>query len=144
MVSESWYKIGLPAFPVAFTIFGVWLYWGDNSLALLPPPLAFWGVVILFYVFTHLYVPNRRHPLVLTIFASVLWLVASITSHNLGRFLSSRQYSGLASLISNKDFWYAYVSAAVACGVGLQNFLRFEPMIVAATRRDQFAADTEE
>jgi hypothetical protein len=50
---ESWLKIGLPGFPVAFTIFGVWLYWGDNPLPLLAPPLAFWGLVILLYLFSH-------------------------------------------------------------------------------------------
>jgi hypothetical protein len=117
MAFESWLKIVLPAFPVAFTIFGVWFYWGENSLALLPPPLAFWGVVILFYVFTHIYVPDRRLPFVLTIFASVLWLVASITSHNLARFLVSTRYSGFISILSSKDFWYAYVNAIVGFGV---------------------------
>ena len=31
MATESWLKIALPAYPVLFTIFGVWLYWGDNA-----------------------------------------------------------------------------------------------------------------
>jgi hypothetical protein len=141
MSSESWYKIGLPAFPVAFTVFGVWLYWGENPLSLLPSPMAFWGLVILYYLFTHLYVPNRRYPLVLTISASVLWLVASITAHNLARFLTSTRYSGLVSVLSNKDFWYAYVCAGAACFVGLANFFRYEPLIVRKTQEDQTAGE---
>jgi Na+/citrate or Na+/malate symporter len=139
MALESWFKIGLPAFPLGFTLLGAWLYWGDNPLALLPPPLAFWGVVVLFYLFSHLYVPNRRYPLVLTIFASVLWLVASITAHNLGRFLSSSQARGVSAVMANKDFWYAYISAAVGCVVALRNFLRYEPIIVDKSRRDRDA-----
>src|SRR2546422_1440645 len=70
MSSESWFKVSLPAFPAAFTIFGVGLYWGENPLPLLPPSIAFWGLVILFYLFTHLYVPNRAYPLLFTIFVS--------------------------------------------------------------------------
>src|SRR5690242_18531361 len=89
MSADSWYKVCLPGFPAAFTVFGVWLYWGENPLPLLAPAVAFWGVVILYYLFTHLYIPNRRHPLVLTILLTGLWLVAAITAHNLGRCLTS-------------------------------------------------------
>jgi hypothetical protein len=143
MLLESWFKIGLPAFPIGFTLLGAWLYWGDNPLALLPPPVAFWGVVVLFYLFSHLYVPNRRYPLVLTIFASVLWLVASITAHNLATFLASNRVPGL-SILGNKDFWYAYISAAAGCSVALWNFLRYEPLIVNKSRQDREDANIEE
>jgi len=141
--SESWYKVSLPAFPVAFTLAGVWLYWGENPVALLPSPVAFWGLVVLFYLFTHLYVPNKRYPLLLTISATLLWLIASITSHNLGKFLISGRYSGPASVLANKDFWYSYVSAGVGCLIGLRNFFRFEPVIAGKSLEDRSAADAE-
>ncbi len=118
MTSESWLKISLPAFPVGFTMFGVWLYWGENPLPLLPPSIAFWGVVILFYLFSHFDVPNRRYPLLLMICSSVLWLVASITSHSLAKFLTSTRYRGLGSILASTDFWYAYVCAGVGGAIG--------------------------
>ncbi len=33
---ESWFKVGLSALPVAFTLLGVGAYWGENP----PPALA--------------------------------------------------------------------------------------------------------
>jgi hypothetical protein len=141
MSSESWFKVSLPAFPAAFTIFGGWLYWGDNPVALLPPPIAFWGLVILFYLFTHTYVPSgRRYPIIVTISATSLWLVASITSHNLATFLSSNRQSGFVEIIAKKDFWFAYVCAALACAVGVWHFRRLEPLIVAQAERERTAA----
>ena len=91
MSRESWFKIALPAFPVGFVIFGSWLYWGDNVIPLLPPALGFWGVTILYYLFTHLYIPERRLSFILTMGVAGLWLVTSITAHNLGRFVNSSQ-----------------------------------------------------
>jgi hypothetical protein len=143
MSSESWLKVGLPAFPAAFTILGAWLYWGDNPLPLLPPSIAFWGVVVVYYVFTHLYIPDRKYPLFLTIFTTSLWLVASIAAHSLGRFVTSDRYRGLFSVLSDIDFWYAYVCALTGCFVALQNFYRYEPLILAQIRRDQANARSE-
>jgi hypothetical protein len=137
MSRESWFKIVMPAFPVGFTIFGVWIYWRENPLALLPSPIAFAGVVILFYLFTHLYVPSRRYPLIMIMLATILWLVASITAHNLGKFLSSREYSGAASIMTRTDFWYAYICAGIAFAAALKNFLRYEPLIVARVQEDR-------
>ena len=144
MSSESWLKVFMPAFPVAFTVFGVWLYFGENPLPLLPAPIAFWGLVVYCYLFSHQYRPQRRYPLVITIFSTVLWLVASLTSHNLGKFLGSTGYSGTLSLIARKDFWYAYICAAVALAAGLWHFFRYEPMIVSQIRQDRSAADQQE
>jgi Na+/citrate or Na+/malate symporter len=143
MPPESWLKISLPAFPVAFTIFGVWLYWGDNPLSLLAPSIAFWGLVILFYLFSHIEMRNRSYPLILMIGATTLWLISSITSHSLGKFVTSSQYGGFVSIFSNKNFWYAYICCAVACGTGLGHFVRFEPLIVAQIERDRRRIDAE-
>jgi hypothetical protein len=140
MTSESWLKISLPAFPLGFTVFGVWFYWGENPLALLPPSIAFFGVVTLFYVFSHLDVPNKRYPLWLMIFTSVLWLVASITSHGLAKFMLSERYIGLRSVIASIDFWYAYVCALFGGGIGLNQFLRLEPQIAASVKQDRAAS----
>jgi|SRR6266850_1764958 len=138
MAPESWLKISLPAFPVAFTIFGVWLYWRENPLPLLAPSVAFWGVVVLFYLFSHLDLPDgRSYSLFLIIAATSLWMVSAITSHNLGRFVISTRYSGFWSVFGSADFWYAYICAAVACGTGLRHFLRYEPEIVEQIRKDR-------
>lgn len=137
MSAESWFKVCLPAFPLGFTLFGVWLYWGENPIALLPPSIAFWGLGVLYYLFTHLYVPNRNYPLVLTIGETVLWLVASISAHNLAGFLVSGHHSGVLSVILNKDFLFAYTSACLACATGLVNFFHYEPSIMAQVRRDR-------
>jgi hypothetical protein len=136
MHHDSWLKISLPAFPVAFTVLGVWLYWGDNPLPLLAPPIAFWGLVILFYLFSHFELPNKSYPLLLITGTTALWLVASITSHNLGKFLISNRYTGFSSLLSNRDFWYAYLCSGAGCAVGLGHFIRLEPLIVAQIARD--------
>src|SRR6266550_3878595 len=106
---ESWLKISIPAFPVAFAIFGIWLYWGESPLPFLAPSVAFWGLVVLFYLFSHLDLPNRKYPFILTIGVTVLWLVTAITSHNLGKFITSNRYTGPGSVFWNKDFWYAYI-----------------------------------
>jgi hypothetical protein len=137
MAPESWLKISLPAFPVAFTIFGVWGYWHENVLPLLAPSVAFWGLVVLFYLFSHLDLPNRSYPLFLIIAAAGLWMVSAITSHNLGKFVASNKYVGLRSVFSNTDFWYAYICSAVAGIAGLVHFIRYEPDIVEQIRRDR-------
>lgn len=136
---ESWLKISLPAFPVAFTIFGVWLYWGESPLPLLAPSLAFWSLVILFYLFSHFDIPNRSYPLFLTIAGTLLWTVSSITSHNLGKFLTSNRYTGFVSVVSNKDFWFAYSCSVVGCIVGLRQFFRLEPLIMNQIQSDRAA-----
>jgi Na+/citrate or Na+/malate symporter len=141
MQHDSWLKISLPAFPLAFVIFGVWLYWGDNPLPLLAPSLAFWGLVVLFYLFSHFELPNRSYPMYLIIGTTALWLVASITSHNLARFVASNRYTGGRSVLWNKDFWYAYICAVVGGGVGLGHFIRLEPQIVAQVMRARHERD---
>jgi hypothetical protein len=141
MSAESWLKIALPAFPLGFTILGIGLYWRENPIALLPPPLAFWGLVILFYLFSHLYVPNRRYPLIMMILGTTLWLLASITSHNLAKFLTSSRHAGFFSVLSQTDFWYSYACAGVGAWVGIRNFLRFEPSIVSQIREDRETID---
>ncbi len=138
MAPESWLKISLPAFPVAFTVFGVWLYWGENPLPLLAPSVAFWGLVVLFYLFSHLVEePNKNYQLFLIIAATVLWFVSAITSHNLGKFVISNRYIGLGSVFSTKDFWYAYICSGFACAAGLVHFIRYEPVIVEQIRKDR-------
>ncbi len=138
MAPESWLKISLPAFPVAFTILGIWLYWGENPLPLLAPSIAFWGLVVLFYLFSHLEAqPNKNYQLILIIAATVLWFVSAITSHNLGKFVSSNRYIGLRSIFSTKDFWYAYICSAFACAVGAAHFIRYEPVIVEQIKKDR-------
>lgn len=143
MSAESWLKVGLPAFPVAFSIFGVWLYWGDNPLPILAPAIAFWGVVLLYYLFSHLIVVNRSYPLFLTIAATALWLVSSITSHNLGRFLASNEHVGFKSILLNKDFWYAYICAAFGSFAGVRHFFRYEPEIVKQIKKDRARIESE-
>jgi hypothetical protein len=133
MSSESWFKVGLSALPVGFTVFGTWGYWHENPLPLLAPNLAFWGVVIEFYLFTHIYVPESRAPFVFAVCVSLLWLVSAITAHNLARFLASKNYSGLLSVLATRDFWYAYICAAVGSSMPLFRFLKHEPKIVAKT-----------
>jgi hypothetical protein len=138
MAPESWLRISLPAFPVAFTVFGVWLYWGENPLPLLAPPVAFWGVVVLFYLFSHLDLPQgRSYPLFLTILTSLFWAFAAITSHNLGKFVTSNRYVGFMSVFGSKDFWYAYICAAAAFIAGLLHFIRYEPVIVEQIKKDR-------
>ncbi|SRR5258708_8611758 len=133
---DSWLKIGLPAYPALFTIFGAWLYWGDNPVSLLAPPIAFWGLVVLFYLFSHLYTGNR-YPLALMITITVLWLVSAATSHSLGKFVASNQYKGFFSVMSNINFWYAYICAAFAALIGLSHFVRYEPLIVEQIQKDR-------
>ena len=138
MAPESWLKVSLPAFPVAFTVFGVGLYWGENPLPLLAPPGAFWGVVVLFYLFTHLDLPKGRiYPLFLIVGASGLWVVAAITSHNLAKFITSAQYAGLASVFSNRDFLCAYICSLVAIGTAVIHFVRYEPIIMKKIENDR-------
>jgi hypothetical protein len=137
MSPESWLKISLPAFPVAFAIIGVGLYWQDNIVALLPPSIAFWGLVTLMYLFSQLEVPGKRYTHILIMFVTCLWLVSSITSHNLGKFIASAKYSGVASLLSDKDLWFAYGCAVVGSLFGVFHFVRLEPLIVSQTERDR-------
>jgi len=124
-------------------VFGGGLYWRDNLLALLPPSLAFWGLTILYYLFTHLYIPERRSTFLLIVGVTVLWLVASITAHNLGRFVNSGKYTGLVSALTTPDFWYSYICSLLGCSVGIYHFVRFEPLIVAKIKLDKAEIQTE-
>ncbi len=137
MSLESWLKVCLPAFPLGFTLIGIGAYWRENPVALVPPGIAFWGLGVLYYLFTHLYVPNRRYPLILMIGAAILWLVASITAHNLGKFLASPAHEGLLSVVWNRDFLFAYICAALGCGAGLVHFFKYEPLIAAKVQEDR-------
>ena len=84
MTAESWIKVGLPAYPVAFTIFAVWLYWRDNPLPLLAPSLSFWGIVVLFYIFTHCDpVISRSRSLFLMVGETILWFYSE---HHVAQF----------------------------------------------------------
>ena len=141
MPLESWLKIAMPAFPIGFTLVGTCLYWKENPLPLLAPPIAFWGLMICYYLFGTLYVPQRRYPLVMMMIATLLWLVASLTSHSLAEFLHSDCYRGPLSLIRRTDFWYAYICAAGSLFGGLKNFLEYEPQILAQVRLNRAAAD---
>jgi hypothetical protein len=128
---ESWFKIGLPALPTAFSLFGVWLYWGENPLPILAPSVGFWGVMIAFYLFTHIYLPQKRSPFYFAVFSACLWLVSSITSRNLSHFLLSDDYTGLLSLLKNKDLWYSYIMSGTGFAVALSQFMHHEPRIAA-------------
>jgi len=138
MSPESWLKIALPGFPVAFIILVNWVYWGENPLPLLPPSVAFWGFVILYYLFTNLYIAEKPSlPLILTGSTLVLWFAASLTSHSLGRFLLSDRYYGLLSILSNKDFLIACLCALVSFSVGIRHFCKYEPLIRANSQKDR-------
>ncbi len=140
MTWESWFKVSLSGLPVAFTIFGVWLYWGQNPVALLPPNLAFWGVVITYYLFGHIYVEDDRNaPFWLSVSTALFWLISSITSHNLARYITSQNYSGVLSVFVRRDFWYAYSCALLSSGLGLWEFFKHEPRIMAQIQRDRRA-----
>jgi hypothetical protein len=139
MTWESWFKIALSGLPVAYTIFGVWFYWGDNPIPLLAPSLAFWGVVIVYYLFGHIYLETNKEPFWLAISTALLWLISNITSHNLGRFVSSTAYSGTLSVLGSKDFWYAYLCAVLSSGIGLWQFFKHEPNIMAQVLDDRAA-----
>jgi hypothetical protein len=132
---ESWLKVGLPAFPALFTIFGVWGYWNENPLPVLAPAVGFWGVVLLYYLFSNLVVSSKNYPLFLIICTTALWVVSSITSHNLGKFLASAQHVGFWSVVLNKDFRYAYICAVIGALVGFFHFRRYEPEIVKELKR---------
>ncbi len=143
MALESWLKISLPAFPVAFAVFVIGWYWDENILALLPPSVALWGLMILYYLFSTWEVPERRSTYYLTISVSILWFASSLTAHNLGKFIASSSYSGVTSALSCKDFWSAYGCAVVGAITGLIQFLRFEPLIVAKADGDRAQYDEE-
>jgi hypothetical protein len=128
---ESWFKVSLSGLPVLFTILGPGLYWGDNVLPALAPSIGFWGVVITFYLYTHVSLPGRRSPFFLAICTACLWAFSSVTSHNLGRFVSSHAYHGVVSALENKDFWYSYIMSAISSTIALWQFLRHEPGILA-------------
>ena len=129
MSPESWFKVSLSALPVAFTVFGVWGYWHEDPLRLLAPNIAFWGVVLEFYLFSNLEVPASRAPFYYSISSALLWLVSAITTHNLVRALASNPKAGLMFELGSKDFWFAYAAAAVGCGEPLWRFFKFEPLI---------------
>ena len=137
MTPESWFKICLPALPAGFTVLGVWGYWGQNPLPLLAPNMAFWGVVITFYLFTYLFRPGNRSPYVLGVTTALLWLVSAVTGYNLGRFIASADYSGLKSVLSRTDFWYSYVFGVSGAGLALWQFLKHERGIVAQVEKEK-------
>lgn len=134
---ESWLKIALPAFPVGFTLLGLGLYWKENILPLLPPNIAFWGVVIAFYLFTHLFVPETTATFYLTAWTAALWLVASITSHNLAVFIASPDYGGFFRVFLELDFWFAYGFALLGVFPALRLFVINEPLIARETQRQR-------
>lgn len=125
--SESWFKVSLSALPVAFTVFGVWVYWHEDPLRLLAPNIAFWGVVLEFYLFSNLQVPASRAPFYFSISSALLWLVSAITTHNLVRALASNPKAGVMFELGSKDFWFAYVAAAIGCGFRCGGFLSSSP-----------------
>ncbi len=127
---ESWFKVGLSALPVAFSILGVWVYWRENPLPVLAPSIAFWGVGTTFYLFTQIYIPESRAPFYLAVFTALSWLLTSITAHNLAAFLRSPAYSGFWSILRNTDFWFSYAFALFSFGLALQQFCTREPRIV--------------
>jgi hypothetical protein len=136
MTWESWFKVGLSGIPVLFTILGPGLYWGDNILPALAPSIGFWGVVIAFYLYTHIYIPGKRSPFFLAVSTACLWMVSSITAHNLGRFVGSSNYHGTLSVLGDKDFWYSYFMSAFSALLALSQFLKHEPGILAQSRAD--------
>jgi hypothetical protein len=134
---ESWFKVSLSALPVAFTVFGVGAYWHEDPLRLLAPNVAFWGVVLEFYLFSNLEVPGSRAPFYFSVCSALLWLVSAITTHNLVREIASNPQAGLMFELATKDFWFAYAAATVGCGVPLYRFLKFEPLIVENRRKER-------
>ena len=137
MTAESWAKVFLPALPTGFTVLGVWGYWGENPLPLLAPNMAFWGVVITFYLFTYLSRPGSRTPYFFAVATALLWGVSAVTGHNLGRFIASADYSGLKSVLSQRDFWYCYVFGVLGAGLPLWKFLEYEPRIAAQVENER-------
>ena len=137
MTPESWFKVWLPALPAGFTVLGVWGYWGQNPLPLLASNMAFWGVVITFYLFTYLSRPGSRTPYFFAVATALLWGVSAVTGHNLGRFIASADYSGLKSVLSRTDFWYSYVFGVSGAGLALWQFLKHEPGIVAQVEKEK-------
>jgi hypothetical protein len=135
--SESWFKVALSVLPVAFTVFGVWGYWHENPLPVLAPNIAFWGVVLEFYLFSNLDVPESRAPFFFSVGSALLWLVSAITAHHLVRALASNPTAGVVVMLRTTDFWYAYVAAVVGCAVPLRRFSKFEPLITAQHTRYQ-------
>jgi hypothetical protein len=126
---ESWFKVSLSGLPVAFTVIGVWGYWHEDPLRLLAPNIAFWGVVLEFYLFSNLEVPGSRAPFYFSICSALLWLVSAITAHNLVRAFASNPKAGLLFELGSKDFWFSYSAAAFGCGIPLRRFFRYEPLI---------------
>ncbi len=137
MTWESSFKIGLPAIPLMYTVLAVWGYWGENPVALLPPQIAFWGVVITFYLFTHIYLPDSRAPFFMTLLTSLVWLISSLTSHGLARIIASNDYQGFFSLLLSKDLWFSYGFSFAGFGVAFWQFVIHEPRIVAEARRQR-------
>lgn len=130
MTWESWFKVGLSALPIGFSIFGVGLYWRENPLPVLAPSIAFWGVSTTFYLFTQIYMPESRAPFYLAVFTALFWLLASVTAHNLGVFLKSTSYSGIVSVLRNTDFWYSYIFGVFSFSLAFWQFRVHEPRII--------------
>ncbi len=132
---ESWFKVGLPALPAVFTLLGVGGYWGENPLPILAPSLAFWGVVVVYYLFGRIYAPKTFAPFWLAVSTAILWLLSAITSHNLAKFIASNKYGGIGSVLANKDFLWAYGFAMASVAIGLWQFLVHEPKILEHDRQ---------
>lgn len=141
---ESWFKVGLSALPILFSIFGVWLYWRENPLPVLAPSIAFWGVSTTFYLFTQMYVPNSpRAPFFLAVFTAMFWLLASITAHSLGVFIRSKSYSGVLSILGNVDFWYSYICAVLSFLLAFWQFCIHEPRIVERISQERMSPESQ-
>ena len=137
---ESWFKVGLAALPIGFSIFGVGIYWHENPLPVLAPSIAFWGVSTAFYLFTQVYMPESRAPFYLAVFTAMFWLLASITAHKLGAFLNSKSYSGMLSILGNIDFWYSYAFALAGFSLALWQFRIHEPHIIERIEKQRTGA----
>ncbi len=133
MTWESWFKVGLPALPALWAVFGLWGYWGENPIPLLAPAVAYWGVVVVYYLFGRVYAPKTYSPFWLAVFTVLLWFISSITSHHLSKFLALST-PRITQVIANRDFLYAYVCAVLSACLGLWQFLRHEPKIVERDR----------
>lgn len=140
---ESWLRISLPGMPAAYTLIAIWAWWHENPLPLLAPNIAFWGVVITFYLFTHLYIPKNISLFSLTFFTSVVWIVSALASHSLAEFLASDEYSGLGSVLGTRYFWFAYIFAITGMGVALRMFIKYEPDIIAHAQSDRARIERE-
>ena len=133
---ESWFKIGLPALPTFFSIFGAWLGWGRSPVPLLAPNVAFWGVVISFYLFTYMYRPTRRTPFFVAVGTALCWFAACCYSMELSKIVESDAYktNGVSLVFGTRFFYLAYLFALTAFVNAMRLFVHHEPRIVRHQR----------